>query len=101
LADGVGEVVAGHGQAVAQAVAPPEQELRQQHPGVAAGPAHAGARHRFGHAGERGVAEIAQRLRDLAEREAEVRTGITVRDRKDVQPIQLVATRRHPVRRRE
>ena len=49
----------------------------------------------------RGVPEVAQSLRDLAEGEGEVRAGVAVRDGEDIQAVQLVPSRGHPVRRRE
>src|SRR5438093_12532989 len=45
--------------------------------------------------------EVAQPLRNLAEGEGEVRAGVAVRDGEDVQAVQVVPSRGHPIRRRE
>ena len=102
--DRLREVSSAGGEAVAQSLAQAEQELREQHSRVAPRPTHARLGHRFRDLREgrgRGVPEVAQSLRDLAEGEGEVRAGIAVRDGEDIQAVQLVPSRGHPVRRRE
>ena len=83
------------------ASANPMRKWASMMPGVAAGTEHGGAGRGAGGVRKRRVAERAERVGDGTERQAEVGSGIAVGDREDVDPVDLVSTRRHPVGRRE
>src|SRR5436190_7891889 len=102
-ADGGGELARGDAQALADAVAEPDEELRQHHSRVAARAADAGLGHRLGDGGEWkrrvtvAVAKLAQGGGHGPQGEAHIRPRVAVGDRKNIDPIQLVAPGGHPI----
>ena len=86
---------------VTERLAEAEEEVGQHHSGVPAGAEHRGARHRAAGVRKRRVAERPEGVGDGAQSEAEVGAGVAVGDRKDVDPVDLVAAGRHPVGGRE
>ena len=90
----VGRVVAGP---VAERLREAEEEVRQHHPGVAAGAENRGAGHGARGLRKRRVAERPEGVGDGAQGEAEVGAGVAVGDGKDVDPVDLVAAGGDPV----
>jgi hypothetical protein len=101
VANGVGDVLGGRGFTIAERFGDPEQEIRQHHAGVSACAQHGGAGHGARGLRKRRVAERLEGVGDGAQGEAQVGSGVAVRDRKDVDPVDLIATRGNPFRRRE
>ncbi len=75
--------------------------MGEHHAGIAAGAEHRGAGHRAGGVRKRRVAEGPEGIGDGAKGQAEVGSGIAVGDREDVDPIDFLPARGHPVGGRE